>query len=490
MHTMPMMPQIDLLAGSGPAMGAPQGAQMPGQFGQVMSGLANANGIQAQAGLAGDLAPETLAAWQQAMQAGVVPELAQLPAEVQTALSKELLPESWNLEMDQLVDQLPDDPAQLAQVLKEMAPELRAKLMAASENSEVAVSETLEGQPVDPSLLNGMENPVAAMAAPSVEVAKQAVQTEAPVIGHQQAQLQVQDSSLKADTRSMVVQMDQAQAGQSQVENAAPSHLKQEMDPRFAELLQPKGEEATLSLRQQMAPGLREGMTQPNAEGTMAKGMFSEVVPEAKPEAILSAVKNLAGKQPAGPELNPNLSQGQTTPFVGPNVLHAESVQAPVTAQPVVQMPSGQQVAESVILDQVVTHLSGSQDGESGKMVLRLRPAELGEVKLDLIMDADRLKVQLHAQTQQVQEVIERHLPKLRDALEQQGMKVDDLQVNVGTEDEASESWFARQDQQQQQNLRSHNAYPENDAWALEGADEGLASQPLMMNAGGISLRV
>ncbi len=487
MHTMPMMPQIDLLAGSGTAMGAPQGAQMPGQFGQVMAGLANTNGIPAQAGLPGDLTPETLAAWKQAMQAGVVPELAQLPAEVQTALSEGLLPDSWSMEMDQLVDQLPDDPAQLAQVLKEMAPELRAKLMAASENTEVATPDGLEQQAVDPPLIQGMENPMAAMAAPSVEVAKQAVQTQVPVIGQQQAQLQGQDVRLNAEAKPMVVQ---PQVAQAQVEDVVPSHLKQEMDPRFAELLQPKGEEATLSLRQQMAPGLREGMAQPNAEGTMAKGMFSEVAPEAKPEAILNAVKNLAGKQPAGPELNPNLSQGQTTPFVGPNVLHAESVQAPVTAQPVVQMPSGQQVAESVILDQVVTHLSGSQDGESGKMVLRLRPAELGEVKLDLIMDADRLKVQLHAQTQQVQEVIERHLPKLRDALEQQGMKVDDLQVNVGTEDEASESWFARQDQQQQQNLRSHNAYPENDAWALEGADEGLASQPLMMNAGGISLRV
>ena len=70
---------------------------------------------------------------------------------------------------------------------------------------------------------------------------------------------------------------------------------------------------------------------------------------------------------------------------------------------PTVQLPSGQQVAESQIFDQVVTHISGSQNGESGRMVLRLQPAELGSLKLELMVEGDRVRANLHAQTQQVQ---------------------------------------------------------------------------------------
>ena len=71
---------------------------------------------------------------------------------------------------------------------------------------------------------------------------------------------------------------------------------------------------------------------------------------------------------------------------------------------------------------------------ETSSITLRLHPEELGHVKLELVMDKDSVRAHLHAQSQQVQEVLERHLPRLRDALEMQGLKIDQLQVSVDSQ--------------------------------------------------------
>lgn len=94
-------------------------------------------------------------------------------------------------------------------------------------------------------------------------------------------------------------------------------------------------------------------------------------------------------------------------------------------------LPSGKLVHEQQVLDQVVVKLSTAVHGNSSKASLRLYPEELGEVKLELTIEHDKLKAHLHTQTAQVQEVLEKHMPRLRDALEQQGLKVDTLQVDI-----------------------------------------------------------
>ncbi|MFN2258161.1 MAG: flagellar hook-length control protein FliK, partial [Desulfuromonadaceae bacterium] len=122
------------------------------------------------------------------------------------------------------------------------------------------------------------------------------------------------------------------------------------------------------------------------------------------------------------------------------NHLHGQPAPVAVAAQGItapaaVAAPfaASQQVADSQIFDQVVTHLSGSDKGDMGRMVLRLHPAELGSLRIELMVEGDRIRANLHAQTQQVQEVLERNLGQLRHSLAEQGLKIDHFQVSSDT---------------------------------------------------------
>lgn len=155
---------------------------------------------------------------------------------------------------------------------------------------------------------------------------------------------------------------------------------------------------------------------------------------------------------------------------------------------PVTPLSGGQTIPESQIFDQVVTRLAGSFNGQSGRMVLRLHPAELGALKLDLKIEGDRVQANLQAQTQQVQEVLERNLPQLRSALAEQGLKVDQFQVNV-EQRQAGES-FA--DLQQRWNGQEPSAEQQDGREeAVEQEDVAIPLAQLMTNgSGGISLHV
>jgi hypothetical protein len=97
----------------------------------------------------------------------------------------------------------------------------------------------------------------------------------------------------------------------------------------------------------------------------------------------------------------------------------------------VLKQPLGRTVTESQILDQVIGRMAVDRNHEASRMSIKLQPEELGRIEIDLTVEQGRIKAQIVAQSQQVQEVLERHLPRLREALEQQGLKLDQLQVSV-----------------------------------------------------------
>ena len=162
----------------------------------------------------------------------------------------------------------------------------------------------------------------------------------------------------------------------------------------------------------------------------------------------------------------------------------------PVAAnQRMMQLPSGQQLSEGQLVDQVVTYLAGSHDGESGRIRLQLHPAELGSLRLDLMVQGDKVRAHLHAQSQQVQQVLDRHLPLLRDALQQQGLKIDEFRVDLqhGHEQGQEQSWaWDRQQQQGQEHSTGTSSRSED--WQPE--IEIPLPQVLQPATGGISLRV
>ncbi len=217
------------------------------------------------------------------------------------------------------------------------------------------------------------------------------------------------------------------------------------------------------------------------AEGS---GRATEAVPVISGEPDVEGDLQSEATKPGVRILNTDLPLHQAPQVAG--AARQQAQPGEIAVPRLMQLPSGQHVAESQLVDQVVTHLAGSSNGETGRMRLRLQPAELGSVRLDLIVDGDRLRAHLQAQTQQVQEVLERHLPQLREALQQQGLKIDEFRVDVQSDqDQAAEQRFAWQQQQQGHSSQGQR----QDDW--QPAELGIPLQPLLQTAeGGISLRV
>ncbi len=201
-----------------------------------------------------------------------------------------------------------------------------------------------------------------------------------------------------------------------------------------------------------------------------------ETASESKPEAAKISLQGL-GNNTHQPQ--------QAAQAVQASHIREAQMESPVPRM--MQLPSGQQLAETQLVDQVVTHLAGSNDGETGRMRLRLNPAELGSLRLDLMVEGDRVRAHLQAQSQQVREVLDRYLPQLRDALQQQGLKIDEFRVDVQSGQDQTGNETAWQQQQQQQHHSPQSPWLADD-WQRE-LDIPL-EQLLEHAGGGISLRV
>jgi flagellar hook-length control protein FliK len=260
--------------------------------------------------------------------------------------------------------------------------------------------------------------------------------------------------------------------------------LAEKVDPRFAELLKPRAEKQPV---QQLQP-IKESAQLHGSRGSdvdqtesiapvLAEGVEPKQGVEPAPLTGLSTKQVL--EQLAQPGHSHLQSSGQV------QTQGLDAVKA-MPQTPMVQLSNGYQVSESQIFDQVVTQLSGSANGESGRMVLRLQPAELGSLRLELKIEGDRVQAHLHAQTHQVQEVLERNLPQLRSALAEQGLKIDQFLVNV--DQRQAEGQFDGQTQYQQQGAeRQSDRYPHDH----DSEEQMIPLAHLMQNGGGgISLHV
>lgn len=265
-----------------------------------------------------------------------------------------------------------------------------------------------------------------------------------------------------------------------------PSDVTEEIDPRFTELLKPRAEkvvtpQAQVAKAQAVEPKLKHQVTEQKQADPALPVVSAELLEQAPQQEQLHSISLLKQTMDTlvhqgARDLQP---QGQ---MITPN---GETARA-LPQTPVIQLGSGQVVAESQIFDQVVTHISGSFNGESGRMVLRLQPAELGSLKLELKIEGDRVQANLHAQSTQVQEILERNLPQLRHALAEQGLKIDQFQVNVDQRQQGGQYENLAQRQHHQDSSQQH-------PWQArqEQEEQVIPLAHLIQNGGGgISLHV
>lgn len=258
------------------------------------------------------------------------------------------------------------------------------------------------------------------------------------------------------------------------------------LEARFIELLklrQPQARQPQVTENgRQVQQAQQISTNQPPAEDSV-EAIFAKVVEKGTPQVALAQAAMKAKQGAEGIVQQHNQLHAHPSPAVSA----AQSIRAP--APVAAPFAASHQVIDGQIFDQVVTHLSGSHKGDMGRMVLRLYPAELGALRIELMVEGDRVRANLHAQTQQVQEVLERNLGQLRNALAEQGLKIDHFQVSSD----------ARQNQHQglAEDLAHRRRQAEQSAWTQREKenplqeDQAIPLAHLIRNGGrGISLHV
>lgn len=140
--------------------------------------------------------------------------------------------------------------------------------------------------------------------------------------------------------------------------------------------------------------------------------------------------------------LSSNLQSGQLGATEQPNTFsQISALVQDTTAQPTnesakpIFLPSGTIVHEEEIIRQLTDKFQLSGKNMDTRINLKLHPAELGELKIDLTVKEGSIKANIVAQSQQTLEILEKNIPKLKALLESQGFSID--QISITTESES-----------------------------------------------------
>jgi flagellar hook-length control protein FliK len=89
---------------------------------------------------------------------------------------------------------------------------------------------------------------------------------------------------------------------------------------------------------------------------------------------------------------------------------------------------------ETKIINQIVNKLSTRGGGGQNEVQIRLDPPSLGTVRLNITTVGDSVRTMIIAENHAVKQTIENNFSQLRDAMSEQGLKVDSFSVTVGGE--------------------------------------------------------
>jgi flagellar hook-length control protein FliK len=91
-------------------------------------------------------------------------------------------------------------------------------------------------------------------------------------------------------------------------------------------------------------------------------------------------------------------------------------------------------IQENDILHQVLHKFRISQHMQDSRLVMKLHPAELGNLKIDVQMKDGSVHANILAQSQQVQDILEKNMPRLKAIMEEQGLTVSDISIKLDTD--------------------------------------------------------
>ena len=196
--------------------------------------------------------------------------------------------------------------------------------------------------------------------------------------------------------------------------------------------------------------------------------------PKSQQQETVASVEPAKEAQVMGEQ--PLIQKGQQNTLVESQPLvfaHTRSgVQTTSSGAPVdssmFRLSSGSTVPEGTVVDQMIAHFSVNKRLETGTVNLRLYPQELGELRMEIKVEQDNIKAHIIAQNPQAQEMIDRHLPRLREALEQQGLNLQHVEVTIAAHDNTGNERFQENSAWRQPSSSPHRTSPDQPVFTLE----------------------
>jgi len=108
-----------------------------------------------------------------------------------------------------------------------------------------------------------------------------------------------------------------------------------------------------------------------------------------------------------------------------------------------VARPGQPPAAGVALMQQVIDHIRDLPRPLPNRISLQLHPAELGQLKINLTMQEGVIRASLVTQTVQAQEILEKHMPKLRALLERQGLELADVRIAQENNPITASAFFA-----------------------------------------------
>ncbi len=151
-------------------------------------------------------------------------------------------------------------------------------------------------------------------------------------------------------------------------------------------------------------------------------------------------------------------------------------------------------VPEHELVTHLVERFSTNPRLQTSRITMQLNPAELGALKIDILVQGDSIKAHIGVQSQQVQELIDKNMSKLRSVLEEQGFNIEDFQITLNS-DTGDQFDFFQEHYQSNQNLTAHSdnqGSGDGFDFSLESATIGIGTEsvPETSDGPGINLTV
>lgn len=121
------------------------------------------------------------------------------------------------------------------------------------------------------------------------------------------------------------------------------------------------------------------------------------------------------------------------------------AVQAVTVETTPTTLPSGTVVHEDEIIRQMTEKFQVSGKHTDSRINIKLHPAELGQLKIDLSVKEGSIRANIVAQSHHTMQILEKNIQKLRAVLENQGFTVDQIAVSAESDSVAGFDLFDSQ---------------------------------------------